>query len=228
MSKKVYIRVDKPIEPGDLVRCVRDDGEYKQGDIRKVSQLAMSSNDFFYIFGSGMLLWKSDWEVVHKLEVGDKVGFNRRIKTVIGINPDSNQFYTTDGPLPYICNSQFELYQPERHDPRSTLGVDYSKEQSLGILTKQEHLEKTIRCDIMKTQIAEMIVELLGKENPGWSNVGISINPERRKTVVMDVKRSGVAICSHRDNPDTLTGVYVALSKAAGRKLPDWIYGEER
>lgn len=28
------------------------------------------------------------------------------------------------------------------------------------------------------------------------------------------------------DTWDTLTGIFVALSKAAGRKLPDWIYGE--
>lgn len=27
---------------------------------------------------------------------------------------------------------------------------------------------------------------------------------------------------------DTLTGVFVALSKATGRRLPGWIYGEEK
>ena len=52
----------------------------------------------------------------------------------------------------------------------------------------------------MKKEVADMIVELLEQAES-------TLNPN--------------------DTWDTLTGVFVALSKEAGKKLPDWIYGEE-
>ena len=156
MSKRTYIKVDKPIKVGDLVRCARDDGECKSGDIRKVSRLGKNREWFFYTCGSEFPRSNDCWEPVRKE--------NRRAE--------------------------------------------------------------------MKQKVAEMIVELLDKEdkeNCPQSSVRIANwrDLDNAVTVRDDASKSYEATLHPPDTWDTLTGVYVALSKATGRKLPDWIYGEE-
>lgn len=247
MSKKIYIRVDKPIEVGDLVRCVSDMDSHKKGDIRKAEKTGLG---LFWIFGTLSHCYRSDWEVVHKLKVGDRVVFNKRITTVTDIKTDSNRFYTTDGPFLYICNSQFELYQPEKHDPKPIWGVDYGKEQSFsitidrasadalrktfGIHTAYEVMDNRHRQEFMKAKVAEMIVELMDQEQDDNAppRVWIYNNKDIFKNIAIisgqGRKRQHTATLSPDDTWDTLTGVYVALCKATGRKLPDWIYGDRR
>lgn len=161
MSKKIYIRVDKPIEVGDLVRCVEYDDECKPGDVRKVSRMNERYKTIFYVHGSGRPLSKDFWEPVRK-EV--KMSENRRAE--------------------------------------------------------------------MGCAVAEMIVELLdqeGKERIPSSSVYIANwrDLDNTVTVIDDGNKSHDAHLSPNDTWDTLTGVFVALSKATGHKLPDWIYIDE-
>ena len=157
-SKKVYIRIDKPIEVGDLVRCVRGDGECKPGDIRKVSRMGMDSKVFFYAHGSREPRWQEFWEPVRK---GARVNENHRAD--------------------------------------------------------------------MKREVAEMIVELLDKDGK-HDGLFLTSWEDDDKTVGVHSIDNKIykATLSPSDTWDTLTGVYVALCKATGRKLPDWIYGGEK
>ena len=68
MSKKIYINIDKPIEVGDLVRCVREDGLRQPGDIREVYRMGVDSETFFYVYGLREPLWKNRWEPVRVIE----------------------------------------------------------------------------------------------------------------------------------------------------------------
>ena len=159
MSKKIYIKIDKPIEVGDLVRCVGDTFWFQTGDIRKVCSL---DGDQLSLMGDASLeVLTKYWEPVRK-----------------------------------------EVRENENH-----------------------------RSD-MKREIADMIVELLDKEdkeNCPQSAVSIFNWRDLDNTVTAsdNVNKSHTATLSPNDTWDTLTGVYVALSKATGRKLPDWIYGRE-
>lgn len=223
-SKKFYIRVDKPIEPGDLVRCVRDDRECKPGDVRKVSSMGVDSKVFFYVYGSGEPRWQERWEPVHKLKVGDRVvfegrtGYPGKICTVSEVNPSTQTFNIEEHPLAFSVTKQIELYRPEKHDPKP--------------VRKEAKMSENHRAD-MKQEVAEMIVELLdreGKENCFRSSVSIFNWRYLDNTVTAsgNGNKSHTATLSPSDTWDTLTGVYVALSKATGRKLPDWIYGGKR
>ena len=234
MSKKVYIRVDKPIEVGDLVRCVENDFPNVVGDIRKVNEVYTGSfRGFFAICTNGYHVSRAIncWEPVHKLAIGDQVVFEGKdILTVKELSPDAEQLTVKRGYVEFklFVTDQLELYQPEKHDPKPTLGVDIANlRKAFG------KVDVLVRRKNMKSAIAEMIVELLDrddKENCPQSSVLISNWREFDNTVtaLSNGNEYHAATLSPSDTWDTLTGVYVALSKATGRKLPDWIYGDER
>ena len=158
MNKKVYVKVDKEIEPGDLVRCVRDDGECKPGDVRKVSQMGFDRKSFFYVYGSGEPLWQHHWEPVHK----------------------------------------------------------------------ETRVDESSRAE-MERAVAEMIVELLDRaERKKLMPIIYCYSNSVKNTRIYFDNVGYEANLRPDDKWDTLTGVFVALSKAAGRELPDWIYGEEK
>lgn len=206
-KKKIYIKIDKPIEVGDIVRCVKDDGKCKPGDVRKVSQMDMGSKFFFYTCGSEEPLVTLRWEPVHKLKVGDMVQFcGKSIMTVTAIHPDKKSFDVEGYPNSFFATRQFTLYQPAKHD-----------------------LKPAHRREFMERAVAEMVVELLDKGEQSnrnrlmltdWrmTDNSISVNSTNGERYVAELHPN--------DTWDTLTGVFVALSKATGRKLPDWIYGK--
>lgn len=227
MSKKIYIKIDKPIEPGDLVRCVEYDDECEPGDVRKVSRMNEHYKTIFYAHGSGRPLSKDFWEPVRKLKVGDRVICNRpRLEK----NPWSVNYIESQGSYPVLLMQinpvhylhanayELELYQPEKHDPKP--------------VRKEAKMNENRRAE-MKQEVAEMIVELLDrayKEIYPQSSVLISNWRDLDNTVTAkdNGDQSHEAKLHPNDTWDTLTGVFVALSKATGRKLPDWIYGEEK
>ena len=154
-SKKVYIKIDKPIEVGDLVRCVEYDDECKPGDVRRVGEV---SGNHLWLLGCWGGHEKSRWEPVRK-----------------------------------------EVKMNENH-----------------------------RAEI-KQEVAEMIVELLDRAERNEHESLLLTNYRRIDNSIRMNPFDGQRYDAHlspSDTWDTLTGVYVALSKATGRKLPDWIYGE--
>lgn len=155
MSKKFYIKIDKPIEVGDLVRCVSyDDDECEPGDVRKVSRLGVSTDQLFYVYGSKEPHLKKDWEPVQVIE-----------------------------------NDRAE----------------------------------------MERAVGEMVVELMDRaeKKKVMPRIYCYKNKNTDKTTRVYFDDEGYDAKLHPDDTwDTLTGVFVALSKAAGRKLPNWIYGE--
>lgn len=153
-EKKIYIKIDKPIEAGDLVRCVEYDGECEPGDIREVSRLGVNSKVFFYTCGSELPRFKSCWKPVRVIE-------------------------------------------------------DHSAE--------------------MERAVGKMIVELMDRAEKKklMPRIYCYKNKNTDKTTRVYFDDEGYDAKLHPDDTwDTLTGVFVALSKAAGCKLPNWIYGE--
>ena len=241
MSKKIYIKVDKPIEVGDLVRCVEHDWSFKGGDIRKVSRMGMDSKVFFYAHGSGEPLWQEFWEPVHKLKVGDRVVSSYRPGEVFEVkNPNSYLhedmvLLTVDDQLTaHVDPKNLTLYQPEKHDPKPVQRLTEPREFFLSFEPADRKkfltdLRNMSRRQSMRQEVAEMIVELLDKDEK-HDGLFLTSWEDDDKTVGVHSIDNKIykATLSPSDTWDTLTGVYVALSKATGRKLPDWIYGGER
>lgn len=102
---------------------------------------------------------------------------------------------------------KLELYRSEKHDPKPVQ-----------------------RRDFMERAVGEMIVELMDRaeKKKVMPRIYCYKNKNTDKTTRVYFDDEGYDAKLHPDDTwDTLTGVFVALSKAAGRKLPDWIYGEK-
>ena len=236
-QKHIYIRVDKEIEPGDLVRCVKDNPPRKKGDIRKVKELGKYYPDELFRYESKnetFCVNKSRWEVIHKLKVGDWVehvnsGISSRVTQVY---PDLNRFNSTHSC--WLDPDHFRLYQK----PKTEWGINtFPIEPVTYGLNKVESADDS-PCSLciprlepnhtiaMQEAVVEMVVELLDKKTEvklgAYSNIGLTTVDDH-----FPRRNLGCAALAEGDEWDTLTGLYVALSKATKRKLPDWIYEKE-
>lgn len=255
-QKHIFVRVDKPIEPGDLVRCVSKTYPCKVGDIRKAKQwdyfqpqtpkLFQINNNRNRIF----VMYRKNWEVVHKLKVGDLVEFDKdgEPMEVTAVYPERNGFNTQEPFRSWYATNQFRLYQNSKTEwdinmfPIEPVNYGLNKIEPngeaygtdwAGVTDKHVNMQwenpfhNNSRPGTMKTAVAEMIVELLDKDKTHDGLFLTSLEDHKIVGVNSIDNKAYKSTLSPSDTWDTLTGLYVALSKATNRKLPDWIYGKE-
>lgn len=194
-------------------------------------------------------MYRKNWEVVHKLKVGDLVELDKdgEPMEVTAVYPERNGFNTQEPFRSWYATNQFRLYQNSKTEwdinmfPIEPVNYGLNKIEPngeaygtdwAGVTDKHVNMQwenpfhNNSRPGTMKTEIAEMVAELLDKKTEvklgAYSNIGLTTVDDHFPRRIL-----GCAALAKSDEWDTLTGLFVALSKATNRKLPEWIYEKE-